>query len=78
MAATAVLQRACVLDPPALRRARLDAGLSLRAVGSAISLDFSTVAKHERGEIDTPASVLAALASLYRVDPGSFFMQAAS
>jgi transcriptional regulator with XRE-family HTH domain len=63
------------LDPAALRRARLAAGYTIFDVGAATGRTPSVVARYERGLIDPPASVLAALAGLYRVNPGTFFTQ---
>lgn len=71
MTAPAVLFPA--LDPTALRAARRGAGLTLKDVGSVIDRHWVTVAKYEQGGIDVPASVLGALAGLYRVEVGAFF-----
>ncbi len=71
MAATAVLQHA--LDPAALRRARLATGLTIYDVGIAIGRAGPVVSRYETGHIDPPSSIVAALASLYGVDPGTFF-----
>lgn len=71
MTAPAVLHPA--LDPAALRRARRAAQLSLEVAGSRVGRAASIVARYERGLIDPPASVLAALAGLYDVHPGEFF-----
>jgi hypothetical protein len=76
MTAPAVLDHApsppLVLDRAALRRARADAGLSLRQVGAVIGRHWSTVGQYE-DDVDVPASMLGALAGLYRVDVGTFF-----
>lgn len=61
------------LDPAALRRARKNAGLTLADVEAAIGRSASVVARHERGLIDPPASVLGQLAGLYRVEVGAFY-----
>jgi len=80
MTAPAALQRALLvdpaLDPAALRRARRAAGLSLHAVAPQVERTASVVARYERGLVDPPASVLAALAGLYGVHPGEFFRPA--
>ncbi len=78
MTAPAVLQpaRSLVLAPMELRRARYNAGMNRADVRNAINRDESVIARYERGEIDPPASVLAALADLYGVDPGVFFTRA--
>lgn len=74
MPPVAVLQHAPVqLDPSALRRARQAAGYTLGAVAVTVGRDLSVVAKYERGEIDPPASVLGALAGLYRVQVSDFY-----
>jgi transcriptional regulator with XRE-family HTH domain len=75
MTAPAVLRHApgLVLDPAALRRARRTAGLSLHAVGPRVDRAASVVARYEKGLVDPPASVLAALAGVYGVHPGEFF-----
>lgn len=61
------------LDPPALRHAREAAGLTIYDVGDATGRAAATVARYERGVIDPPASVLGALAGLYRVKVDAFF-----
>lgn len=71
MPPAAVLTHA--LDPAALRRARVAAGFTIFDVGTATGRTPSVVARYERGLIDPPASVLAAMAGLYQVNPGSFF-----
>lgn len=71
MTAPTALQPA--LDPAALRRARNASGLTLEEVGDAIGRHWVTIAKYERGAIDLPASVLGALAGVYRVEVGAFF-----
>lgn len=74
MTAPAALQHA--LDPDALRRARRCARLTLDDAAAHVGRSASVLARYERGEIDPPASVLAGLARLYRVPPGTFFAPA--
>ena len=73
MAATAVLQHAHALDPAALRRARIRRGLTQDDAGAVVGCTGATVSRYESGHIDPPASVLGALAGLYRVEIGSLF-----
>jgi len=75
MAAAAVLNRAHVLDPGAVRRARKAAGHTLASAAQGLGRpgSYSLVRRYETGETDPPASVLADLAGLYGVHPGDFF-----
>jgi transcriptional regulator with XRE-family HTH domain len=71
MTAPAVLSHA--LNPDALRAARRTAGYSLQQAAARLGCSFSGLSRYERGEIDPPASRVAALADLYGVHPGDFF-----
>lgn len=71
MTAPAVLRHA--LDPAALRAARLAAGLSLMQTAGQVGCAWSLISRYELGKVNPPASMLAALATVYDVHPGAFF-----